>query len=96
MCHIAERHARPSKSLSCFLDHDQHFVEKDGGLSTAIWNIAIVRLASVFFGEKTDKMDSWCGQSAQLNVDYFHVSVWFEVCHSVTVFKKRVIEKLNL
>lgn len=96
MCHIAERHACPSKSVSCLLDHYQHFVEKDGGLSTAIWNIDIVWLASVFLGEKTDKMDSWCGESTKLNVDYFCASVWFKVRHSVSIFKKKINEKLNL
>lgn len=42
------------------------------------------------------KMDSWCGQSNELNVDYFCVSVWFKVCYSDSIFKKRIIETLNL
>lgn len=95
MCHIAERHACPSKSLSCLLDPYQHFVEKEGGLSTAIWNIAVVWLASVLLGEM-GKMDSWCGQSNELNVDYFCVSVWFKVCYWDSISKKRIIETLNL
>lgn len=52
ICHIAERCVCPSEALSCFLDHDQHFVERDRGLCTAIWNIAIVWLASILWGKK--------------------------------------------
>lgn len=99
ICHIAERCACPSEALSCLLDHDQHFVERDRGLCTAIWNIAIVWLASILSGreKKPDKMDSRCGQSTKLNVDYFVcASVCFKICHSLSIFEETIIGKLNL
>lgn len=41
-----------------------------------------------FQGKKTGKTDSPpCGQPTQLNVDYFCVFGWFEVCHSASIFK---------
>lgn len=98
--HIAERRVCPSEALSCFLDHDQHFVERDRGLCTAIWNIAIVWLASILSGrgkKNPDKMNSCCGQSTKLNVDYLVcVSVCFKICHSLSIFEETIIEKLNL
>lgn len=48
-------------------------------------------------GKKPDKMDSRCGQSTKLNVDYFVcASVCFKICHSLSIFEETIIGKLNL
>lgn len=59
MCHVAERHGCPSKSLSCLSDHAQHFVEKDDRHSSAIWTIAVVEYCWLQFFQGEKKWTKW-------------------------------------
>lgn len=58
---IAERHACPSKALSCLLDHDQHFVEKMEDFLQPSGILLLFDWLQFFEGKSTEKMDSWFG-----------------------------------
>lgn len=79
-------------TINILLKETEDFVQPSGILLLYGW-------LQFFQGgkKKPDKMDSRCGQSTKLNVDYFVcASVCFKICHSLSIFEETIIGKLNL